>query len=185
MRLILILVYFTCMFGLALPASAQTSIAVVDIKILMTESLAAQSIESQAKARRDVFVAELTQKEKALRESEAVLLKEKASLPQDDFAQKARDFETRLIETRKMAQERKQLLDQASDKAYEALRSHILEVVQAIADEKGHQLVISRDDVVIGQQSLDITALALQRLNASTPAIELDSKTSPQTGKKS
>lgn len=163
----------------SLSVRAETSVAVVDVKMLMERSLAAQSIVTQIKQHKDSFLSGLNTEEKQLREIEKKLATAKDKIPQDEFTKQAREFEARLIESRRVAQNNKRSLDEAETQAYETLRQDIYKVVQAIADEKGYQLVISREEVVIGAESLDISALALERLNAETPGIKLQLPDAP------
>ena len=82
-------------------------------------------------------------------------------------------YEERMISTRKMAQEKKRVLDEASGAAMDKLREELYLVAQQIANERGYSLVISNRDVIAGEKSLDITEEALKRLNEKLKTIDL------------
>ena len=83
-------------------------------------------------------------------------------------------FEKNFIETRNTAQKQKVKLDQASIKAMGKLEAKIYEVIQSIADEKKIELVLSKQSVVIGASSLDITKEAMEKLNKAVSKIKLE-----------
>lgn len=157
-------------------AATPTSIAVVDVRALLTESDAAKSLQKQIKAERDAFLEQLGKEEKGLREQEKELVAEQGKLSAEEFDKKRKGFEEKLLETRKDAQTKKRDLEVAAGKATEKLRNEITKVVQKIADEKGYNLVISAQDVLIGAESLNITDEAMKGLNDAVSKISLDVK---------
>jgi outer membrane protein len=165
---------FLCLF-LALPFSAQaeTSIAVVDVQALLSRSDAALSIDKQADELKNKFMVDVSKQEQALRENEAKLTSERASLSKEEFAERAKEFEGKLIEMRRAAQIEKRKYDEATTKALNQLRDKLYEIVQQIAKEKKYSLVISKQNVIVGEQSIDITEESLKRLNAALPSISL------------
>lgn len=158
------------------PVAAPTSIAVVDVRALLTESSAAKNIQEQIKKQRDAFLADLGKEEKELREQEKNLVEEQGKLPAEEFEKKRKSFEEKLLTTRRDAQTKKRDLEVAAGKATEKLRNEITKVVQKIADEKGYNLVISAQDVLIGADSLNITDEAMKDLNDAVSKIALDVK---------
>jgi outer membrane protein len=169
-RFALILIIL-CLPGVA---AAQTSIAVVDVKTLMTSSVAALSIQDQREALKNTYLQEITSREQALRDLEESLSEEKDALKSQTERQK---YEAMLLEVRKFSQDRKRALEKASRDATETLRETLYVVVQELANEHEYGLVISNQNVIAGEKSLDITEEALKRLNESFPEISL--KTEP------
>jgi outer membrane protein len=155
-------------------ANAEMSIAVVDVQKLMGDSDAAKSIEKQVTAKREKFVSELSKKEKGLRETEKKLAGERSKLSKEDFTKKAQEFEKSLMSTREMAQKTKKQYDDATGKALSQLRDKAVEVVSAIAKEKGYQLVLSKQGVVVSAQGIDITDEAMANLNKAVSNITVD-----------
>ncbi len=167
-----------CAFAVLTPAMAYaaTSVAVLDVQALLTESQAAKSIEKQADERKDKFLAELSKQEQELRDTEKKLSEERASLSKEEFAKTAKEFEEKLMATRQMAQSTKKIYDEATAKALKQLRDKIYEIAQSIASEKGYNLVISKQSVIVGAQDMDITEESMKRLNESISSVTLDIK---------
>jgi len=154
-------------------AGEPTSIAVVDMQKLMTESEAAKDIQKQVKAYQDKFLGELRKKEEALREKEKDVLSQRNTLSQDEFAKKRNEFEGQLIEARQFAQDRKRALDEASAIALTKLKNQILTIVQGIADEGEYDLILARQQVVLGAKSIDVSEEAMKGLNDSIKKVEV------------
>lgn len=168
--------FFILLFSAGNVAYAGTSIAVVDVLQILTHSQAAKAIKVQRESLRAQFLEEVSVAEQALREEEKQLLEARGELPQADYQTKRQVYETQLLETRKMAQDKKRLLEEASGEALDRLREELYTVTKAIANERGFDLVISNKNVIAGETSLDITQETMKRINAALPSIELNLK---------
>lgn len=156
----------------AAPAASLT-LAVVDVQALLTESKAAKSLQTQIKAERDKFQEEFSKYENDLRNTEQSLAKERSRLKPDEFGKKREEFESKLLEARKLAQSRKRALDEGFSSAVTALRDDMVKIVADIAEQRKVDLVISRQNVVIVQKSLDLTADVLARMDKDVPDVKL------------
>lgn len=161
----------------ASPAGSPFSIAVVDVQALLSESKAAKALQEQIKSERDKFQAEFSKYEKDLREIEQDLIKKRASLKPEEFNKKREAFESKLLETRKLAQSRKRALDEGFSSAVGVLRDEMVKIVAQVAESKKYDLVISRQNVVIVDKTLDITADVLAQLDQNMPSVALKVET--------
>lgn len=173
---ILWLLAVLAVFAFAPAALAETSIAVVDLQKLMTESSAAVNIQEQVQAYRDRYQAEINAVEQQLREQQTSLVENQEKMSAEEFAQKKQEFEQSLGETRNMVQEKKRVLDEAFTNAMKQLRDEVLEAVAAISEERGYQIVLTRQNVVLVEKPFDITAEVMEKINASLSAVKLDIK---------
>ncbi len=155
-------------------AADPVSIAVVDVQQLVAESKAGKDIHEQLEARKKTFMADLEKQEQGLRDEQKKLSDERSSLSPDDFTKKAQDFDKKLNETRRAAGERKKALETAAVGALGKLRKEILAIVEAVSKEKGYNLVVTRQSVVIANKEADITTEVLSRLDKKISKIALD-----------
>jgi Skp family chaperone for outer membrane proteins len=156
------------------PAMAQgDKIAVIDIDKLLNESKAGQSIAKQVQDKQATFQKEFSAKEKELLDAQKTLIDEKNNLSADEFAKKRKEFEEKLISTRKLFQKRRTDLDRALSEALGTLRRNVVEVTAAVAEKEGYDIVLTRDSVVIAEKTLDITTPVLADLNAKIDNIKL------------
>lgn len=174
MRPLLMLASILLVFIAVTPAMAQgDKIAVIDIDKLLNESKAGQSIAKQVQDKQATFQKEFSAKEKELLDAQKTLIDEKNNLSADEFAKKRKEFEEKLISTRKLFQKRRTDLDRALSEALGTLRRNVVEVTAAVAEKEGYDIVLTRDSVVIAEKTLDITTPVLADLNAKIDNIKL------------
>ncbi len=147
--------------------------AVVDVQMLLTESLGAENIQKQLEKHRESYQKEFSEYERELRNSEQALTEQRAGLAPEEFSKKREEFEEKLLDTRRLVQKRKQSLDKAYTEAMNKLRGEMLRIVAEMADENGYDLVLSRQNVVIVAKEHDITDDVMVRLNKDLPKISV------------
>lgn len=167
----LVILTFLCLPGLSLAEG--TSIAVVDMRLLLGESKAAEDIQKQVAKLREKFQNEYTAVEKRLRDKQKKLSEERSKLSNEEFAKKREEFEAQFIEARAMLQKSKRGLDEAVNDAMAELQGSILKIVAKIADNDGHQIVLSRQNVVIASNDSDITGAVMDELNDTVKKIKV------------
>ena len=152
----------------------QTSIAIVDMEKILSDSLAGKSIQAQLTEKREAFQREFSEKENQLLQVESILIDEKTSLTPEAFEVKRKGFELKLLETRNLFQKRRNELDKGLNKALGTLKEEVMSITANIAEKKGYSLVLTRDSVVIVDKNLDITEIVLEQMNANMKSIPLN-----------
>lgn len=159
------------------PASAHAAtplrIGIVDVDKVMAESKAALDLQTQLQAKKESFQKEFSNKEKQLKETETSLVKEKDTLSAEEFAKKRKAYEEKIMDTRKLFQKSRNALDQGLSNAMQQLRKNIVESTAAVAEEKGYDVVLTRESVLIAANTLDITNDVLAKLDAKITKIPL------------
>ena len=169
-----------CMLIYAGPVQAATptaNVAVVDVQKLMTDSKAAQSIQKQIETKRQQYQQEFSKHEEELRNSEKSLAEARGNLSAEEFNDRRQDFENKLLETRKLVQKRRRALEKAAAAALAQLRNKVVGIVATIADDQKIDLVITRQNIILVDKDLDITAQVLKQLDSSLSKIELKVET--------
>ncbi len=159
--------------GPSVTHAASPTIAMVDVDKILAESKAAKSLQTQIQAKKDTFQKEFAAKEKELKTTETSLLAEQGKIPAEDFNKKRKAYEEKIIETQKLFKKRRNSLDEGLNKAMQELRKNIVEASAGIADEKGYDIVLTRESVLLAEKSLDITDDVLKALDAKLADIKL------------
>jgi Skp family chaperone for outer membrane proteins len=154
--------------------AAPVSVAIVDVQQLLTESKAGKNIQDQLEKRKAAFLTEINKQEQTLREDQKKLTDQRTSLSAEEFSKKAEEFETKLNSTRSTAQEQKKALEDSAVKALGTLRDEIIKITKAVSTEKGYNLVVTRQSVVLSDSGFDITAEVMEKLNTDISQIALD-----------
>ncbi|MCB1532387.1 MAG: OmpH family outer membrane protein [Alphaproteobacteria bacterium] len=154
-------------------SAAELSIAVVDVQKLLTQSEAAKSIQVQVQAEREKFLTKLSKEEESLRSMEKELMDKGQDLSQDERMEKRKAFEEKFNETQRAAQEAKARIETAVVDAMAKLNQEAFKAVEAIAEEKGYNLILAKQHVVASDKSIDISEESMERLNASIKDIKV------------
>ncbi len=170
---LLFMIFGISLVGNSSQALAQQSIAVVDVQKLLGESKAALDIKKQINAQQDKFKGALAKKETKFRDKQKKLIEEQAKLSKEEFAKKRAAFEADVNETRISVQKNKAALDKAFSIGMRTLETEIFTIVQGIAIEKKYDLVLTRNNVFLGNKSLDITQEAMEKLNSALSKVKL------------
>lgn len=154
-------------------AHAETKIAVVDIDSILSSSKAAKSIKAQVDEKRKTFLKSVKEQEDKLRTEQKAIEEKRADMSKEDLIKTAQDFEKRRIEARNTLQKKKSELDKSYSKAMNTLTDTITEVCQEIADEQKIDLIITRQNIIIGNNSLDITPNIMELMDKKLPSLSL------------
>jgi Skp family chaperone for outer membrane proteins len=153
---------------------AISAVGVIDVQSVLRQSLAAQSIQEQIDARREAYQSQVTEEERALREAEQDLARKRAILSVEDYQTAVRDFQAEVADIQRKVQSRKRGLDEAFAKAMSEVRQKMVSAVAEIAEERGYDLVLFKNQIVIAAKSLDITEEVRRRLDEALPRVEVD-----------
>ena len=155
-------------------AHAESNIGVVDVRFILTQSEASKSLIKQREDMQAAYLKEISKTEQTLRSEEQALVKEREKLSSEDFLAKKQEYERKLLEAGRSAREKKQKLDTLFSKGMDKVKSKLTEIVQKIAEDKGYELVITKQNVITGAASVDMTEEAIKQLNDAMSSIKLE-----------
>lgn len=156
------------------PAYAEISIAVVDVEAILESSKAAKSIKKQVDKRRKTFLKSVKDEEDKLRTEQKAIEEKREGMSKEELLKKAQAFEKRRIEARNKLREKKAALDKSYSKAMNKLTESITHVCQTIADEQKIDLIITRQNIIIGTNNLDITSKVMKKMNKEISSLPLE-----------
>jgi outer membrane protein len=151
-----------------LPASV---VAVVDVQFILQEAAASKSIQKQLEAQRETYQSEISKQEDRLRAAEQEMNRQRSIVSPDEFAQQRREFEQQVADVQRTVQARKRVLDEAFNESMTKVRDAVLQTVTEVAGEQKATLVLAKQQVVLAEKSLDLTATVLERVNKKLPSV--------------
>lgn len=157
------------------PAAAQTgpSVAVVNIQVILRDSLAAKAIRSQMKAHLLKFQRWGKGREDKIRKETQNLLKQRTILAQGAFARRQKALRKKMADFRVEVRRREQKLRQAGGRAQRKLRKMLIAAVSDVAKKEGVSMVFPRAGLLYSGNTKDITRKLLARLNAKLPTVKV------------
>lgn len=160
----------------ATPALAQNNgtpapkILVIDRSAILRASKVGQDIARQVQAYTQSAEKEFKGEADALRKEGAALQQQLAILAPDVKQRKARDYQNKEAALQKKVDARQQQIQYSILVARQKVEQALGPVLQGIMNERGANLLLDRQAVVLGTIDVDITRLAVQRLDQKMPS---------------
>ena len=148
-------------------------VAIFDLQRVLRESAATIDIRAQIDRQRQIYREAITKEEQDLRATDQELSRQRTILAPDAFATKRREFDARVARVQRELQERKRELEQARAFGIRRVRQVMFTIIDELSKERGFTLVLSRQQVIYADDSLDISDEVLVRLNQRLLTVEL------------
>jgi Skp family chaperone for outer membrane proteins len=155
-------------------APAALNVLVVDVQSLLQNSKSAKMVRQQIEQKRGEYQKEMSHQEDLLRQEHDALQRQQASLSAEAFNQKGREFQQKLNEFDKTMQSKRQILEKANADALEKINEAMLKIIADITKDRKANLVFSRSDLVLFDQSFDVSDEVLQKLDEQLPTLTVN-----------
>ena len=175
--LILLVLMTLGLFTFEKSKAEDISIGLVEVQLIMRDSLAARSIQEQVESQRSIYESSLLTEENRLRELEQEIIRQRSVLSPEAFAKKKQDFDSQVTAHKRNVRERRRILDQAYGSGVRELQSILAEIIAETAREKNIVLVFPVSQVLFGERTLLLTDLVLSKLDDKLPQVILNFST--------
>lgn len=152
----------------------------VDLRRVIAESKVGHDMQRQVEALNAQAANELKNEKASLQKEQVALQQQSAILAADVKARRIKEFETRVAAFQDKVQKRGSLIQGGVMKAQAQVEQALGPILQGIMRERGATLLMDRSAVLLGPTAIDMTSVAIQRLDTkmSTVKVEL---TAPPT----
>ena len=156
----------------AAPATV-TSIIVVDMARVASDSAAGKSGQTQLKTKLDSLQARGKTLSDSLRTEEETLLKARQAntMAPEAFQAKVKDLQTKQNNARTELGNREQELQRSNAFVNQQIFNAVGPIIQAVMRERGATVVLARDAALAVAPTLDVTADVIRRLDAALPRV--------------
>lgn len=161
------------------PLSLRSPILTIDSARLFPETLLGQAILAELDEERRAFNRENEILAQQFREEELDLTERRATLPREEFAELAAQFDERVQAARAERDAREAEIDRAAELRRRAFSQQVLPVLDALMREAGAAVLLEADSVLLAADAVDITAAAIARINQ---AVQAEGLQVPATG---
>lgn len=157
----------------------QPKILVIDRAAILRVSKVGQDIVRQVNAYTVSAEKEFKAQSDSLRRDGQALQQQVAILSPDVKAQKIKAFEARQGAFQKQIEQRQGQIQGGVLKARQQVEAALGPILQGIMSERGANLLLDRNAVVLGTVDVDITRTAVQRLDQKMPTVKVGLITPP------
>ena len=161
------------------PGVPMPKILVIDRQALLRQSKVGTSIAQQVQGLTKAAESELKGENESLRREGAALQQQVAILAPDVKAQKIKAFEAKQAAFQAKVQLRQNQIRYGVAMAQRQVETVAGPIVQGLMMERGANLMIDRQAIVIGAPGLDVTPVAIQRLDQKLPTVKVQLATPP------
>jgi outer membrane protein len=155
-------------------ASASLNLLVVDVQSLLQNSKSAKMVRQQIEQKRAEYAKEISHEEQALRQERDALQRQQASLSPEALNQKGREFQQKVNELDRSVQAKRQALERSNAEALDQIQKVMLKIITEIAKTRKANLVLQRSELVLFDQSYDVTDQVLQKLDEQLPTVTVN-----------
>ena len=146
----------------------------VDVQALLQNSKAAKMVRSQMEQKRNEYTKEISRAEEGLRAERDALQRQQASLSADALNKKAREFQQKVNDLDRDVQSKRAALEKSNNDALSRIQQTMLKIIADIARQRRANLVLQRTDLVLFDQSFDVTDQVMQKLDEELPVLTVN-----------
>lgn len=156
------------------PDPSAAAILVVSLERIREQAQASRSIQAQAAEERRQIQDEIGAKQRALEAEERALVALRDTMEPDAFEARAARFEGQVRALKQKRRDRAEALRRALGAATDRLDAALRPILAEIMAERGALVMLENRTVVLSATALDVTAIAIKRLDAALPTLEVD-----------
>ena len=173
---IILAFFLTFLFGFNSIAETNypfTSIAIVDLNMILTDSKAAKNATEQFEAIQKSTEDEIVASDKEMLDERNRLIEQQSVIAPEAFELKAKDFEKKLqnYNTEKQAKLRK--LEGVLQKARNEILENVKPILEELSQELGVTVILEKNSVLLSANNMDITNDIVKKLNKKLPKIKV------------
>ncbi len=158
-------------FGAQTP---QPKIVIIDRSIVLRDSKVGQDIVRQINAYRMQAENDLKSQGEAFQRDVKAFQQQSAILSADLKAKKVKELEARRAGLQGQIQKKQSLIEGGFYKARTTIEQALKPILLGVMAERGANLMLDRNAVILGSNDVDITGLTIQRLNEKLPTLKVE-----------
>ena len=154
------------------PAPA-IKILVVDRQAILRLSKVGQDIVRQVNALTTSAESQFKAEKDSLQREEQTLAQQGAILSPDVRAQKQKAFEAKVAAFQKKVQDRQSMIQGGVMNARRQVEAALGPILQGVLSERGANLLLDRQEVVLATVDIDVTKVTIERLDQKLPSVKV------------
>ena len=171
-KVLLLIIFF--IFFSKVSISQENRTVYLDLNIIMENSNAGKSINSQLEANHKRNIANFQKLEEVLKNEEAKIISQKTVISKEDFENKIMNLRDKANKYRKDRNESINNLNNQRLDATQKMITLIRPILSEYSDNNSISLIIQKRNIIIGKTSLDITDDILKIVDEKIKKISLE-----------
>jgi outer membrane protein len=153
----------------ALPAAAQSKVAVIDVQRVVAESDPGKEAIQKLKAVQDAKIQEGQTMQQELATLRDQINKQRFTVSEERLAEMTKELEDKNIEIRRFEDDAKRELDEARRRELGGLEEQILPIINQIGQDEGITVIFNKfqSGLVYADEAVDITDEVIRQFNTA------------------
>jgi len=164
--------YIIILLLLTTNVQSQDKIIYLDMNLIINNSKAGQSINTQMQKILDDNNSKYQSLEKKLRKEEEDIVKKKNILEPEKFKEEVLNFKKKINVLKKERNQKINDLKQRNIKAKNELVEKVTNILAKYSAENNIDLVLNKESIILGKKTIDITDIILDLLNKEVKKIK-------------
>ncbi len=147
----------------------ETKVAVIDVRRLVTDSVAGKAALDELKRMQDEKVAEARTRQEELDTLRRRISEGRLSLADDKLAELSKELEEKATAFRRFQEDAERELSKRQDETYAAIERQMAPIIEAAGAEGGYTLIFNKfqSGLVFAAEQVDITDEIIRRFDAA------------------
>ena len=175
-------IYITAFFVLTMLISnvsandnyPNTSIAIVDLNLILSDSKAAKNATEQFDVIQKNTEDEIIDSDKKMLEERNKLIEQQSVIAPEAFELKAKDYEKKLQNYQVEKQNKLRKLEGVLQKARNEILESVKPILEELSKELGVTVILEKNSVLLSATNMDITENVIKKLNKELPKIKVN-----------
>ena len=150
-----------------------TSIAIVDLNLILSESKAAKDATKQFEIIQKNTEEEIIKSDKEMLEERNKLIEQQSVIAPEAFELKAKDYEKKLQNYQSEKQNKLRSLEGVLQKARNDILENVKPILEELSKELGVTVILEKNSVLLSATNMDITDDVIKKLNKELPKIKV------------
>ena len=150
-----------------------TSVAIVDLNLILSESKAAKNATKQFEEIQKSTEDKIIASDKKMLDERNKLIEQQSVIAPEAFELKAKDYEKKLQEYQADKQNKLRKLEGVLQKARNTILEKVKPILEDISKELGVTVILEKNSVLLSANNMDITDNVIKKLNKELPKIKV------------
>ena len=150
-----------------------TSIAIVDLNLILSESKAAKDATKQFEIIQKNTEEEIIKSDKEMLEERNKLIEQQSVIAPEAFELKAKDYEKKLQNYQSEKQNKLRSLEGVLQNARNDILENVKPILEKLSKELGVTVILEKNSVLLSATNMDITDDVIKKLNKELPKIKV------------
>tara|TARA_Y100000389_G_scaffold92621_1_gene89384 strand:+ start:405 stop:959 length:555 start_codon:yes stop_codon:yes gene_type:complete len=150
-----------------------TSIAIVDLNLILSESKSAKDATKQFETIQKNTEDEIIASDKEMLEERNKLIEQQSVIAPEAFELKAKDYEKKLQNYQVEKQNKLRKLEGVLQSARNEILENVKPILEELSKELGVTVILEKNSVLLSATNMDITENVIKKLNKELPKIKV------------